>query len=660
MPEGAWQGNLSTAHGRRPREGCGARPRRFDVRGRIAAFIHDAAGTVTVFSLFLLIVILMVGGMAVDVLRYEHQRVRLQSTADRAVLAAGNLRQPNDPHEVVAEYFAKEGLSDFLDDVTIDEGLNFRTVSVQTSAVIPSIFLRLVGIKSLTADAASTAEERYNKVEVALVLDLSNSMNSFNRIENLRDAGAEFIDTLFENSEEDQISVTVVNYTGQTNPGEQLASYFNVSDAQPFSHCVEFDAQDFESMALQPGASLEGSGHFDPWHTSRARNMIFCPSPRLPQFSHSDNTHRENIVMSGNPEFLTDYLEGLWADGNTSIEIGLRWGAAMLDPSSRPIVADMAANGLVHSAFADRPLDYDDEESLKAMVLMTDGENFEQWIMNDAYKTGQSDVWHTVFFNQAPAQGGMPSLEDEIYGILNGTIQPTGLQRHRFDAVSVPQNNPDGLDATRPNRNVGSGGGYDSTSRAYLSVRPGNSGNWYLPRPIDTNPGNSGDWRDSPWTTSSSLPATGSWWSQVQPPTATGCSYHPASDTPLAFDFQVCDDRVAYRMTHPWLWDNFSVRWVAHRLYHNSGIQGYSSFMNSVLSTRPASTKNEHLDTMCNTIKSHDIPIFTVAFEAPPGGVSAMQSCASSLNHFYDVEGTDIGTAFRAIAGTINRLRLTQ
>lgn len=639
-------------------------PRAPRSRGRIAAFLSGVSGSVTVFSLFLLIVILMVGGMAVDVLRYEHLRVRLQSTADRAVLAAGNLRQPNDPYEVVAEYFSKEGLSDYLDDVSIDEGLNFRTVSVQTSAVVPSIFLRLVGIKSLTADAASTAEERYNKVEVALVLDLSNSMNSFNRIENLRDAGGEFIETLFENSEEEQVSVTVVNYTGQTNPGEDLASYFNVSDAQPFSHCVEFGAQDFESMELLPGASLEGSGHFDPWHTSRARNMIFCPSPRLPQFDENDNTHRENIVMSGNPDFLTEYLEGLWADGNTSIEIGLRWGAAMLDPSSRPIVADMAANGLVDPAYADRPLDYDDEESLKAMVLMTDGENFEQWIMTDAYKTGQSDVWHTVFFNQAPAQGGLPSLEDEIDGILNGTIQPTGLQRHRFNALAIPMNS-DGLIATRPNRNVDSGGDYDGPNRAYLSVRPGNSGDWYLPRPIDNNPGNSGDWRDSPWTTSSSLPHAGwewtqSGWDRVTPPTATNCSSHPASDTQLAFDFRVCDDRVAYRMTHPWLWDNFSVRWVAHRLYHNPGIQGYSNFMNSVLSTRHASTKNEHLDAMCNTIKSNDIPIFTVAFEAPSGGVSAMQSCASSLNHFYDVAGTDIGTAFRAIAGTINRLRLTQ
>lgn len=626
------------------------------LRRRLGRFAGDRSGSATIMALFLLVFVLVVGGMAVDVLRYEHQRVRLQSTADRAVLAAGSLRQPNDPYDVVAEYFEREGLSAYLKGVQVDEGLNFRTVSVQTEAVVPAAFMRLVGVNTLTATAAATAEERYSKVEVALVLDLSNSMNSFNRIENLRIAGAEFIETLFANAEPDQISVTVVNYTGQVNPGADLAQYYDISMTQPFSHCVEFSAQDYQSMAMPMNTALQGAGHFDPWFASRARNMIFCPTPRFPQYSTFDSTHRENIVMSGDPAFLTEYLEGLWADGNTSIEIGLRWGAAMLDPSSRPIIDDMIARGVVDAAFSGRPLDYDDEETLKAVVLMTDGENFEQWIMNDAVKTGQSDVWHTVFFSQVPAQGGMMSLQNEVNGILNGTITPTELQLHRFNALSVPMNVP-GLTATRPNRNLGSSGNYLHNSRVYLSVRPNNTGNWYLPSPIQTNPGNSGHWHNSPWLTGT-LPT----FTNTTVPAASGCQFHAAgsASNPLLFDFWVCNDRIAYRMTYPWLWDNFPVRWVAQRLYNAPGIMGTNAFVNSVLDRRPANVKNQHLDVMCDTIKAQDIPIFTVAFEAPPGGVSAMQSCASSLNHFYDVAGTDISTAFRAIAGTINRLRLTQ
>ncbi len=615
-------------------------------------FRRDQRGSMLIFGLFIFLAVLMIGGMAVDIMRYEEQRVHLQNTADRAALAAGSLRQPNDPQGVVEEYFRREGLDAYLTSVTVDEGLNFRRVHVETAAIVPTFFMRLVGITELHMRPVSAAEERYSKVEVSLVLDLSNSMNSFNRIENLRDAGAEFIETLYENAEPGQVSVSVVNYTGQVNPGAGLLSFYNVSDRQPFSHCVEFGASDYQTMTLSTLLPLTGAGHFDPWHTSRARNMIFCPSPRLPQFSATDNTHRENIVLSGDPAFLSNYLTNLWADGNTSIEIGLKWGAAMLDPGSRPIVDAMIAAGDVMPDFAGRPLDYDDEEALKVVVLMTDGENFEQWMIDDAYKLGQSDVWHTVFFDQVPAQGGMASLQDEVAAILDGGATPDELQQHRFHALSVPMSHPDGLTATRPNRNLGSSGTYLNNNRVYLSVRPGNTGNWYLPSPTTTNPGNSGNWRDSPWTTSGSLPNS--------VPSAGSCTFHAAADTGLAFDLYRCADRIAYRMTYPWLWDNFPVRWVTNRLYHQPGIANNSTMINQILGRRPASTKNLHLSTMCGTIRSQGVLIFAVAFEAPPGGVYAMQDCATSAAHFFDVEGTDISTAFRAIAGTINRLRLTQ
>jgi hypothetical protein len=586
-----------------------------------------------VFGLFIFLAVLMIGGMAVDIMRYEEQRVHLQNTADRAALAAGSLRQPNDPASVVEEYFRREGLETNLTSVTVNEGLNFREVNIQTAAIVPTFFMRLVGIDTLPMQPVSTAEERYSKVEVSLVLDLSNSMNSFNRIDNLRDAGVEFIDTLYENAEEGQVSVSVVNYTGQVNPGADLLSHYTVSQRQPFSHCVEFGASDYQTMSLSTSAPLVGAGHFDPWHTSRARNMIFCPTPRFSQWSASDDSHRENVVLSGDPEFLSDYLGNLWADGNTSIEIGLKWGAAMLDPGTRPIVEAMVAAGEVMEEFDGRPLDYDDEEALKVVVLMTDGENFEQWMIDDAYKTGQSDVWHTVFFDATPG------LQAEVDGLIAGTIMPHGLQMHRFDAVAASN--------TRPSRNP------SSSNRIYLSIRPNNTGDWYLPSPTTANPGNSGNWRNAPWTTGSLPNSTTA---------ATSCQFHSAASTGLEFDLYRCNDRVAYRMTYPWLWDNFSVRWVARHLYHNTSprIMTESNFINATLGKRSANVKNQHLATMCSTIRAEGVLIFAVAFEAPPGGVTAMRNCATSAAHFFDVAGTDIRTAFRAIAGTINRLRLTQ
>ena len=52
------------------------------------AFGADESGSLTIFSLFLFLLILMIAGMSVDLIRHEHGRVAMQNTLDTAVLAA--------------------------------------------------------------------------------------------------------------------------------------------------------------------------------------------------------------------------------------------------------------------------------------------------------------------------------------------------------------------------------------------------------------------------------------------------------------------------------------------------------------------------------------------------------------------------------------------
>ena len=52
---------------------------------------HDE-GTFTVFSLFVFVAMLLVGGLAIDLMRHENERLRMQGATDRAVLAATMLR----------------------------------------------------------------------------------------------------------------------------------------------------------------------------------------------------------------------------------------------------------------------------------------------------------------------------------------------------------------------------------------------------------------------------------------------------------------------------------------------------------------------------------------------------------------------------------------
>ena len=50
-------------------------------------------GTMVIFAVFMLILMLLVTGMAVDFMRIESTRTRMQGTLDRAVLAAADLGQ---------------------------------------------------------------------------------------------------------------------------------------------------------------------------------------------------------------------------------------------------------------------------------------------------------------------------------------------------------------------------------------------------------------------------------------------------------------------------------------------------------------------------------------------------------------------------------------
>jgi len=181
-------------------------------------FVREEDGTVTIFACFMILCMLMIGGIGVDLMRHEMERARIQGIADRAVLAAADLDQTLDPETVVRDYFAKAWMSDFVSGVTVTEGLNFRTVKVDATTTMNTQFMNMVGVDTLTIPAASTAEEKVNKVEISMVLDISGSMSRNGRMENLKDAAGVFIDTVLKSETQNLISISVVPYTAWSCP----------------------------------------------------------------------------------------------------------------------------------------------------------------------------------------------------------------------------------------------------------------------------------------------------------------------------------------------------------------------------------------------------------------------------------------------------------
>lgn len=103
---------------------------------------------------------------------------------------------------------------------------------------------------------------------------------------------------------------------------------------------------------------------------------------------------------------LKTKIDSFAAGGNTSIDVGMKWGVLLLDPGSQWILSDsttgLIKQGVVDSKFSGRPLDPKDAEVLKVVILMTDGENTTQYGLNSPYAGTLTVSGTTKTVNKSP------------------------------------------------------------------------------------------------------------------------------------------------------------------------------------------------------------------------------------------------------------------
>ncbi|MEH7829488.1 VWA domain-containing protein [Gemmobacter denitrificans] len=372
-------------------------------------FGQDEDGGMLPFAMTLLLIMMTVGGLAVDVMRHEEKRVLLQQTLDRSVLAAASLRQELDPEAVVNDFFEKAGLAQYLTSVTVDEGLNFRSVSAEADADTNPFFMHMMGIDQLTVSAGSGAEERISNVEVSLVLDISGSMAG-SRINGLRPAAREFVSTILNNSEPGRATISIVPYSAQVNLGTDLMAQFNATQVQNKTYCVELPSGVFSSISLSTGTSFVHNGHFDPFNNYSSQSYANNTNASMFNCSYHSTAPSANTVLalSGDIPTLHNKINALVVEGNTSIDLGVKWGALLLDPAARTVTAGLVSRNAVQPQFANRPLNFNNQETIKVLVVMTDGQNTTEYRLKAPYNgTGLSDVYRnssgqvSVYYDRA-------------------------------------------------------------------------------------------------------------------------------------------------------------------------------------------------------------------------------------------------------------------
>lgn len=566
-------------------------------RAALARFGREQDGTLTVFGIYIAVLIMMLGGIAVDVMRSEQVRIAVQNVEDTAVLAATNLNQTLDAESVVKDYFAKAGMSQYLQSVSVTSSDSFKQVSAVATTDVPTLFMRLEGINTLNTVNNSTAEESIGDVEVALALDNSGSMTQqalagyttqcttksnkgvkyqscntvpvyTTKIAALITAASQFVDTMFAQTDPGTLTMSILPYDSHLDIGNELMADLNVTsttDASP-RKCVENSSLDFTTPAISTTASLVRVPYYDPGYS----NTLGSPTPDC-----NNTASRDSVVFSDNPTTLKSLISSLQASGNTSIDTGVKWAAATLDPAFQPVVTKMIANGTLGAGYAGRPAAYSDRTNMKVLIVMSDGENTTRYDLNTAYRTGNSPVWYNS--------------------------KMTGI-----NAYSI----------------------YSASSGKYYSFYK----SAWLAKPYGNNPASGCTTKNG--TTTCTTPAD------------TGYS----ATTPAAVN-----------LTYPQLWANMSVSYYTSNIYGVAfGSSAGNTLYNNIISTTSSTTMDSNMSTICTAAKNAGIIIYSIGFQTTTHGAETLSDCATAPSYYFDAEGTEISSVFSKIANSIEHLRLTQ
>lgn len=357
--------------------------------GRCARrFLMPEDGTITVFAAVIFVLMVGVGGIAIDLLRFETQRVQLQYTLDRAIVAAAANSRTQNPEAIIRDYFAAAGIGSYRLRVTVADAGPVRRVDAQAEMEVPTLFMSFFGQRVLTSPAVSRAEDRLTNIELSLVIDISGSMNDLNRIQTLRPAARDFVTSVLRTNTNPSgtqwVSVSMVPYDHTTNMGPTLASVFSLTNEHAYSHCARFYDADFRVAGINPSVPLQRKGHFDRENTRT--DPVSRPSCRR-------GTSAEIVPWSNNEARLHTAINDLSPFGFTAIDHGMKWAVALLDPSTRPALSQLVARNEVHPGFNGRPAAHSDVNTKKVIVLLTDGENTRQIDLQPGMRTGPSPFW---------------------------------------------------------------------------------------------------------------------------------------------------------------------------------------------------------------------------------------------------------------------------
>ncbi|MEL7043214.1 MAG: Tad domain-containing protein [Pseudomonadota bacterium] len=407
--------------------------------------VRDARANVAVMAAIAMIPILIAVGIAVDTSRQISLKGHAQTMADAGALAAVRSIDGNDMDLTQMRDIAKSSIIAHLDWIHSENYCYFNagwfeinradlSATVSLQCTVPTMFSsRLMGKDKMRVNVSSTAAARFAIAEVALMFDLSDSMNA-TELGHLRDAGKRVAEIIIGPDDGRRGRVSIVPFASGVNAGE----FGNIAagrargddpegddDYDPASH-LAVKSRTCVTERIGPEAATDAA--------PVGSNTVGPPLTMVDAFRSPIPAHQSDFVcpesqivpLSGDLDDIKTAIDGLedtrfgfrWA-GSTAGHLGILWSWYTLSPNWETIWTDTRLGG---SADA-RPSPYGDPNRPKIAILMSDG-GFDRAFRGDAYSTNTNTADTVLATFAEDVCENMRDAGVEVYTVYYGSVSP--------------------------------------------------------------------------------------------------------------------------------------------------------------------------------------------------------------------------------------------
>jgi hypothetical protein len=198
--------------------------------GRLRTFRRSESGMTLPLLAVSMVALTSTVGLAIDTARMQLVQSKLQFSLDAAGLAAGSTASTANLNSEVTKYLDANFngyLGATITNVGINPNATTTTINLNATATLPTTFMQILGISTITVNANSQISRQITGLEVTLIIDVSYGDD----LTDFKAGLANFIETLFNSAAgvSGNLYVSVVPFNQTVNVGTNNTSWLNPS-----------------------------------------------------------------------------------------------------------------------------------------------------------------------------------------------------------------------------------------------------------------------------------------------------------------------------------------------------------------------------------------------------------------------------------------------